>query len=134
TVPADLPRVDFFHWVLVDIPASLREIPERADSDGVTPRGKAIGASPFGVRGRNDYTAWFSGDAEMGGTYGGYDGPCPPWNDERLHHSHFTLYALDVGSLGLGGDFGGEEARKAMDGHILAEASWVGTYTPKPAL
>ena len=23
-VPSDLPRVDFFHWVMVDLPASLR--------------------------------------------------------------------------------------------------------------
>jgi len=134
SVPADLPRVDFFHWVLADILPHVREIPEGEDSDGVTPRGKPTGASPLGLRGRNDYTAWFSGDAEMGGVYGGYDGPCPPWNDERLHHYHFTLYALDVPTLGLTGDFGGGEVRNAMTGHILAESSWVGTYTLNPRL
>lgn len=40
-VPRDLPRVDFFHWVLVDIPASVNRIPEGEDSDGVRPKGKA---------------------------------------------------------------------------------------------
>ena len=134
TVPADLPRVDFFHWVLVDIDPARREIQAGEDSDGVTPRGKPVGSSPLGVRGRNDYTAWFGGDAEMGGVYGGYDGPCPPWNDARLHHYHFTLYALDVPSLGLSGDFGGEEVRRAIQGHVLAEATWTGTYTLNPEL
>ena len=40
-VPASLPRVDFFHWVLVDLPADLREIDEGAFSNGITPRGRA---------------------------------------------------------------------------------------------
>lgn len=129
TVPHDLPRVDFFHWVLVDIPATMREIPAGADSDGITPRGKELGPTDLGVRGRNDYTDWFKGDADMEGTYGGYDGPCPPWNDERLHHYYFTLYALDVPSLDLDGAFGGHEARAALKDHVLAKAEWMGTYT-----
>lgn len=128
TVPHGLPRVDFFHWVLVDIPADLREIPEGAASDGVTPRGKPIGPTRFGVSGRNDYTDWFKGDPNMAGTYGGYDGPGPPWNDERVHRYVFTLYALDMPTLGLTGAFGGQEAREALAGHVLAEAAWTGTY------
>lgn len=134
SVPEELPRVDFFHWVLVDIPADVREIPAGTDSDGVTPHGKELGPMQYGVRGRNDFTDWFEGDADMEGTYGGYDGPCPPWNDERLHHYRFTLYALDVPSLELSGDFGGVEAREALVGHVLAEASWTGTYTLNPDL
>ena len=39
-VPADLPRVDFFHWVLVDLPPGLHEIAEGEFSRGFTPRGK----------------------------------------------------------------------------------------------
>ncbi len=134
TVPADLPRVDFYHWVLVDIPADRTSIPAGADSDGVTPGGKPIGATDHGLRGINDYTAWFANDPEMKGDYGGYDGPCPPWNDERLHHYVFTVYALDVPSLGLSGPFGGKDALAAMEGHVLAKASWTGTYTLNPAL
>ena len=41
TVPASLPRVDFFHWVLVDLPATISEIKESEFSSKVTPRGKA---------------------------------------------------------------------------------------------
>lgn len=136
TVPADLPRVDFFHWVLVDIPADVTEIAAGSHSDGVTPRGKAPGPAPHGcgVQGINDYTGWFAGDEAMRGDYGGYDGPCPPWNDELLHHYHFTIYALDVESLDLSGSFTGQEALAAIAKHTLARASWVGTYTLNPNL
>lgn len=134
TVPASLPRVNFFHWVLVDIPATVSSLPAGADSDGVTPGGKAPGATAHGVRGINNYTDWFASDPEMKGDYGGYDGPCPPWNDELLHHYHFTVYALDVPSLGLAGRFGGPEALQAMEGHVLAKDTWVGTYTLNPSL
>lgn len=134
TVPASLPRADFSHWVLVDIPAAVTEIPEGADSDGVTPHGKPVGESPYGVRGKNDYTGWFAGDADMEGTYGGYDGPCPPWNDERIHRYTFSIHALDVETLGLSGEFGLAEVREAMRDHVIASASVTGTYTLNAAL
>lgn len=134
TVAHDLPRVDFYHWVLIDIPVDVIELPEGADSDGVSAGGKAPGRVEHGVRGVNDYTGWFAGDPDMDGVYGGYDGPCPPWNDERLHRYLLTLYALDVESLGIRGSFDGGEALSAMETHVLAEASWVGTYTLNPAV
>ena len=119
--------------MLVDIAADVSSIAEGADSDGITPKGKPVGPTELGVRGRNDYTAWFAGDADMGGTYGGYDGPCPPSNDELVHHYVFTVHALDVESLGLSGDFGAADALAAMAGHVLDQASWTGTYTLGPA-
>ena len=64
----------------------------------------------------------------MEGDYGGYDGPFPPWNDERVHHYHFTLYALDTNSLRLQGKFDGADALLAMRDHVLDTAEWVGTY------
>ncbi|NVB42951.1 YbhB/YbcL family Raf kinase inhibitor-like protein [Pseudenhygromyxa sp. WMMC2535] len=134
SVPAALPRVDFFHWVLINLPAGLREIGAGTHSDGVTARGKSPGPAPAGKQGINDYTNWFAGDADMSGDYGGYDGPCPPWNDELLHHYHFTIYALDIESLNLDGNFTGQLAREAIRGHILAEASLTGTYTLNPRL
>ena len=131
-VPADLPRVDFFHWVLVDLPASLRSIEAGHHAEGVTAKGKALDAAPEGVHGINDYTGWFAGDADMAGNYGGYDGPCPPWNDTIVHHYHFTVFALDCESLGLSGAFTGADARAAMEGHVLAQASVMGTYSLNP--
>jgi Raf kinase inhibitor-like YbhB/YbcL family protein len=134
TVEHDRERADFYHWVLVNIPADVREIPEGALSDGVTARGKDAGPCDFGLQGINSYTDWFAGDDDMGGTYGGYDGPCPPWNDERLHHYHFTVYALDTDELGLddAGQFTASDVLDAIDGHMLAQAAIVGTYTTNP--
>ena len=128
TVPYELPRADFYHWVLIDIPADVHELPAGCDCEGVTPKGKSVGRTPYGLRGINSYTNWFAGDPAMEGDYGGYDGPFPPWNDERVHNYHFTLYALDVESLGLSGSFDGADALLAMKGHVLDEASWVGNY------
>lgn len=129
TLSEELPRADFHHWLLVDIPADVRRIEEGEDSDQVTPRGKSTGPVAKGVRGANDYTDFLAGDPDMAGVYGGYDGPCPPWNDERLHHYIFTIYALDVASLELRGDFRGADVIQAMEGHILDRASVTGTYT-----
>jgi hypothetical protein len=131
-VPYDLPRADFVHWVLVDIPASLHELPEGADADGLTPKGKPLGKTAYGVRGLNDYTGWFAGDPDMTGNYGGYDGPWPPFNDERRHRYVFTLYALDIATLGLSGAFSAADVKRAAQGHILAEASIATTYTLYP--
>lgn len=132
TIAYDFPRADFYHWVLVDIPVSRSELTVGVDSDGVTAKGKEPGRTPHGVRGVNDYTSWFGDDAQMGGVYGGYDGPWPPFNDERVHRYVFTLYALDVENLGLEANFRGADAAKAIAGHVLAEASLTGTYTLNP--
>ncbi len=135
SVPADLPRVDFFHWILVDLPPTLREIPAGEFSRDVTPRGKPGPQAPHGARqGINDYTSWFAGDNDMRGDYYGYDGPCPPWNDELLHHYVFTVFALDVERLPVEGKLAGAEVREAMRGHILGEARLTGTYSLNPAL
>jgi hypothetical protein len=68
----------------------------------------------------------------MSGTYGGYDGPCPPFNDARVHGYRFAVYALDVPTLGLSGAFTGDDVRRAMAGHVLAEAKILGTYAIHP--
>jgi Raf kinase inhibitor-like YbhB/YbcL family protein len=134
TVPAGLPRVDFFHWVLVDLPATTTGLAEGAGSNGITARGKPTGPTEHGVTGSNDYTGWFAGDPDMAGTYGDYDGPCPPWNDSLVHHYHFTVYALSLDSLGLSGDFTGADVRAAMQGKVLAEATHMGTYSMNPSV
>ncbi|KAB0620592.1 YbhB/YbcL family Raf kinase inhibitor-like protein [Castellaniella defragrans] len=134
-VPADLPRTDFFHWVLVDVSPDTRAIAEGDYSNGITPRGKAGPLALDGTRqGLNDYTGWFASDRDMSGDYFGYDGPCPPWNDARVHRYVFTVYALDVAELGVSGRFTGAQVLEAMRGHILAQASLTGTYTLNPRL
>lgn len=129
-VPQDLPRVDFFHWVLVDLPASLHGIAEGEFSRGFTARGKAGPATLHGARhGINDYTGWFAGDAQMAGDYYGYDGPFPPFNDSLVHHYVFTLYALACERAPVEGRFTGPQVREAIYPQVLAEATYSGTYT-----
>ena len=133
-VPADLPRVDFFHWLLVDLPPSASSIAAGAFSQGFTVRGKpgpAVEVAGFAVarQGINDYTGWFAGNAEMAGDYYGYDGPFPPWNDSLIHHYVFTLYALDVAKAPIEGGFAGAALRQAIYPHVLGAATHSGTYT-----
>ena len=134
-VPASLARVDFFHWVLVDLAPSTTSVKAGEFSSSVVPRGKPGPQAPHGARqGINDYTKWFAGDKDMAGDYYGYDGPCPPWNDERAHRYVFTVYALDVARLPVEGSFGGDDVRKAGRGHVLAEAALTGRYSLNPAV
>lgn len=133
TVPADLPRVDFFHCVLVDLRPDASPLREGELSKGVTEGGKEGPEGPRGTRlGLNNYTDWFEGDEKMGGRYFGYDGPFPPWNDSIVHHYHFTLYALDVARCPVDGTFTGPDVRKAIEGHVLGQAKLVGTYALNP--
>ena len=94
------PKRTWVHWVVYDVPASAKALPEG-------------GALPAGAReGRNDW----------GRT--GYGGPCPPIGRHRYFHK---LYALDT----VLGDLGAPvkaALEKAMEGHVLAESRFVGTY------
>ena len=97
------PRMTWVHWVLYDIPPTANGLPEAV----------ATAALPAGTReGLNDW----------GRT--GYGGPCPPIGRHRYFHK---LYALDTALPNL------NKPKKAaletaMQGHILAEASLIGTY------
>jgi Raf kinase inhibitor-like YbhB/YbcL family protein len=133
TIPSSLARIDFYHWLLVDLDPHSGPIAAGDFSDGVTPRGKSGPMGPRGTRqGINDYTAWFASTEEMKGDYFGYDGPCPPWNDTIPHHYVFTLYALDVERLSVSGSFRGAEVLNAMKGHVLEEAKLTGVYSLNP--
>ena len=143
SVPAELPRTEFYHWSLVDIPVAIRSIAPGMLSELVTPHGKPGPLVPFTIKngtehqlrqGINDYTSWFLNDPDMAGEYYGYDGPCPPWNDLRPHTYLFCLYALDIPRLPLEGRFTGPEARLAIRGHILDEAQIFGVYSLNPAI
>jgi Raf kinase inhibitor-like YbhB/YbcL family protein len=135
SVPKSLARVDFFHWLVAELPPSVPAISAGEFSSAVTPRGKPGPDAPHGARhGINDYTSWFAGDAEMAGDYYGYDGPCPPWNDELVHRYVFTVFALDVARVALPDGFRGADLRRAIEGHVLAQASITGRYSLNPAV
>jgi Raf kinase inhibitor-like YbhB/YbcL family protein len=129
-IPGDLPRIPFIHWVLIDLPPQPNEITEGEFSRGFTVRGKKGPATLRGARhGLNDFTGWFAGNADMKGEYFGYDGPFPPWNDSLVHHYTFTLYAVDLPRLPVPEPFTAADGRSAMEGDVLGEAAFRGTYT-----
>jgi hypothetical protein len=134
-VPVSLPRLVFYHWLLLDVGVTVREIEAGSHSEKVTARGKSGPAAPGKLRhGINDYTQWFASDEKMSGVYYGYDGPCPPWNDALLHRYVFTVYALDIELLDVKGSLDGANIRAALEGHVLAQDSLTGKYTLNPRL
>jgi len=134
-VSADLPRVPFYHWVMVNIDPALKGIEEGSCSQGVTPKGKQAPDGPEGSRqGLNDFTGFLAGDPDMGGKYWGYDGPCPPWNDEIPHRYRFRLIATSLANVDVKGEFRGPDVEEAIKGHVLEEASITGRYTLNPSV
>jgi Raf kinase inhibitor-like YbhB/YbcL family protein len=133
TLAFDLPRADFFHWVLVDLAPGESPIQEAEFSDQVTPHGKSAINGPRETRqGVNDFGVWYNGDKDMEGNYFGYDGPAPPWNDERTHRYVFTLYALKVKHCPARGILTGPSVLKAIEGLVLGKAQFTGTYSINP--
>jgi len=101
----DAGSVPFVHWVIFNIPASARGLPEAVPATDTLPDGTVNGRSGM-------FTV-------------GYVGPCPPSN---VHHYHFHLYALDT-TIDLPSVAGKGELLIEMEGHILAEAELIGTFT-----
>lgn len=134
TLTAAVKRKIFFHMVLVDIPPNVTALPEGAASDARVVHGKPASAIKVGVPAANSYTQAFAANDALKGTYYGYDGPCAPWNDANTHHYHFTVYALKVPSLGLHGDFSGEETVAALKGKVLAQGQLLGVYSTNPTV
>lgn len=133
TVPNTSERQTFFHWVLVDIPSNVLSLKEGAESTARVAHGKPATPAEIGVRGRNMFTMAFASNDALKGDYFGYDGPCPPWNDETLLLYHFFVYAMSEKSLGLPAGFDGPAAMEAMKGKILAEGKLDATFTTNPA-
>jgi Raf kinase inhibitor-like YbhB/YbcL family protein len=130
TIAHDFPRTRFYHWVMVDIPVEIRRIEEGSAADGALARGKRNPAGPKGSRqGLNSYTQFMRGNPDMEGRYFGYDGPCPPWNDERMHRYQFVLEAADFSRCPVEGDFDGAQVEAALKGHVLASAAVTGVYS-----
>jgi Raf kinase inhibitor-like YbhB/YbcL family protein len=121
----DVPRMEFVHWVLADIPAGITHFAESADGEGVSKEGLPLKHTIHGRRGQNG-----AGDGTLkNGPHGGYLGPCPPWNDERIHQYIVTIYALDIAELPLPAVFSRAELLTAAKGHILASGTAEIDYT-----
>jgi Raf kinase inhibitor-like YbhB/YbcL family protein len=107
----DAPRAEpWVHWVLYRIPAAAEGLPAGAS------RGIGHLTEPGGaLEGKNDF-----GDL-------GWGGPLPP-RGHGTHHYHFKLYALDA-PLALGEGATKAKLLKALEGHVLAQAELVGTYS-----
>jgi Raf kinase inhibitor-like YbhB/YbcL family protein len=133
TIPVDQPRQKIYHWELVDIPSTVTYLPPGIEGDGSVPGGKPIGPGKIGIRGTNDYWYLFNNNPKMpptlAGPYGAFDGPCPPANDALVHTYHFMVYALDVPTLHLAGQFFAPAVFKAMEGHILAQGEVAAKFT-----
>jgi phosphatidylethanolamine-binding protein (PEBP) family uncharacterized protein len=114
TVAADAPRQDFFHWGVVDIPPLVKVLPGSADHAALE-----VGSPTL-----NDLGAYIPDATQFGG-------PCPPWNDARLHHYHFRVLALDVKSLGLPAKTTAKAALAAIKkgNHALGVGELTGTYS-----
>lgn len=97
------PQRDYVHWVLYDIPGSVRALAE-----GVT-----LEDLPPGTReGVNDWDAT------------GYGGPCPPIG---RHRYYFELHAVDA-ELGDLDRPSRRQLERALEGHVLETAVLMGTY------
>lgn len=119
TIGITEPRQNFYHWMLLNIPADVTEIPEGKGKD------KNVGLQLV-----SDYLK-FSGEkpsylSKM--KYTGYDGMCPPWNDERIHNYHFKVLALSNFYQPQEND-SGDKISRALTKLTLAEGEVVGTYT-----
>jgi len=134
TMTSAIPRRTFFHWVLVDIPPTIRSLQEGADSDARVVHGKPATPAAAGVRGLNDYTKVTASNDATKGQYYGYDGPCPPWNDEVVHHYHFAVFALSASKLELPPEFDGAAVLDVIKDKVLAQGEVVGLYTQNPAV
>ncbi len=98
----------FWHWLVVDIPASTQTLAQGARSGNGLPAGA--------VQAENDF-----GDP-------GYGGACPP-RGSGLHHYVFTLYALDSAAVPVESHATGSVLAPYLTSHALATAALVGVYS-----
>jgi len=97
----------FDHWILFNLPPTTIEL-----SAGVPATETLENGARQGQNGRGNV---------------GYMGPCPP-PETGTHRYFFKLYALDA-ELGKKAKATKAEVLSAMEGHILDEATLVGTYS-----
>jgi hypothetical protein len=101
----DTPNKTVVHWVIYDIPAATRKLPEGVAKDPKLTDGSLQGKNSHGKM--------------------GYSGPCPPHG--LVHHYFFKLYALDK-STGLKAGATKAQLEVAMKGRILGKAQLIGRF------
>jgi Raf kinase inhibitor-like YbhB/YbcL family protein len=101
----DAPVGNWNHWVIWNLPANLRSLPEGVSKTTHLPDGSE--------QGQNDFHK------------PGYNGPCPPAG--KPHRYFFKLFALDT-KVSLKSEAGKPELEAAMKGHTQATAELMGTY------
>jgi Raf kinase inhibitor-like YbhB/YbcL family protein len=102
----DAPVGTWVHWVVFDMPAKVRALPQNFP--------KTEQSADATRQGRNDFRKI------------GYGGPCPP--PGKAHRYFFKLYALDA-KLDLKPGATKKEVERAMQGHILAQSEYMGRYS-----
>ena len=102
----DAPNETFTHWVVYNLPADMRELPEGITNHAKLPKGGMQGKNSFGQL--------------------GFGGPCPPKND-GAHRYFFKVFALDQ-PLDLQSGASKEQLMAAMEGHVLDAAEVMGRY------
>lgn len=100
----DAPMGTWVHWVIYDIPADVHGLAASVPPNPELPSGARQGVNDFKKT--------------------GYGGPCPPGG---THRYFFRLYALDT-LLKLPPNKTRQEVLTALQGHILTEATLMGTY------
>lgn len=105
---------EWVHWLMYDIPLYHHGITESEYERLLINGGnEALWTEQFGKLGVNSWKKK------------AYGGPCPP---KGTHEYIFTVYALDIATLGLKGDVTKELFLKAIQGHVLTTGVLIGTY------
>ena len=102
------PIVPWTHWVVVNIPPTLKGLPEEFSG-----KEEEMGGEYAGIKeGVNDFKV------------PGWRGPKPQTSEHRYE---FKLYALDE-QVHVGNKVSKEKLLEAIEGHVLGEAELVVTY------
>lgn len=102
----DAPGGNFIHWIIYNIPASVKELHEDITPSRNIPDEVMLGTNSFGRI--------------------GYGGPCPPAG--KAHRYYFRLYALDTILHHLESGATEQQLLKAMESHVFGESSLMGKY------
>jgi len=102
----DAPIGTWVHWVIFDLPANLRFLPQNLPKSEQSADGSRQGSNDFEKI--------------------GYNGPCPP--SGKPHRYFFKLYALDA-KLNLKPGVTKKDVERAMQGRIVGRGEYVGRYS-----